>query len=1000
MKNKILFFCLLFIFFIIEIEPIGIKPETMQNRIMDFRWMKLNQMNMPLTNSGIFGKSEGPESGFYWPHGYPNETYIFGAGLWVGGRVRNDTNPLLFDTLVTCGYEPFSIRTEFTPGLFPNNDPSNPSEKIYFSSDTDWPLLNNSGKDSILSTLDSYCTYNDYDTSQHFNQVNLPIGISVIQQTYAWEWELNNDILFFQFDIILDSTKDTLHNAFVSICTDCDIGDEYNYIWNDYIGFNMERELGFQWQNEPVNGWQHFPGIIGFKLLQGPKSNGIDTIHYYINPYNSLNDSIVINPNDTIGITSFKIFTHVIDPSDKYERYQIMSGYNHCFINPTNPEYSYIPFDIDRYENADKRFIISSGPFNLIPGDTTKIICAIIMSNDTTDLFIKADFAQIIVNNGWLAQPQLPETPELFAVPNRDKVTLYWENNAEFSTDRFANFAHTDSFNLKGRIIANPAYNIAYRYYDFEGYKLWKSIYQDSTTFQKIAHFDKIDNFSILRQDSIYDINGDTFILIRAETLGFDNGLCYMFTDTNIPYSNITYNYSLTAYDANYENYIIDSVSGDTIGICPTSHKSPKLGNMVGVIPANQQNFQTDPYSTISFDNGNAMLDSSGIVYISAIPLVNDILDDSTIYHLRFGSILKDPITNTPIYRFYIDTIECKYIPEDTLGNPILLNINTNSIESGASFVWQSISTVSCPIFGGIISIDSIIVSPEINRVDSIMLNDIGNPYNTDNLVIIDSTIYNSSNYTHINTHPYYNGGSYRITWHRVYIASENDSALTCTIYDIINGTDIPYSPYWDFGWRFGKRDSTAGGGQGIYAFYSDTVNNNWRMMYIDGVIICFNYHPEAVPPLPNNIIAPMIQTNKPEEGEEWFIYNTSCPVPSSGNSYNITFTKGVLGINIYKQSRLDKVTVIPTIFSLHSLKDSNGKKRCIMFKGLPKNCNISIYNLSGKVIDKIKHRSNVDYSIEYWDISSKIFTSGVYFYQVKTVDNKYKKSGKLVLVK
>jgi hypothetical protein len=49
-----------------------------------------------------------------------------------------------------------------------------------------------------------------------------------------------------------------------------------------------------------------------------------------------------------------------------------------------------------------------------------------------------------------------------------------------------------------------------------------------------IAHFDKDDGLQILRQDSLYDINGDTFVIIKAETLGFDNGLAYTFVDTNI----------------------------------------------------------------------------------------------------------------------------------------------------------------------------------------------------------------------------------------------------------------------------------------------------------------------------------------------------------------------------------------------------------------------------------------------------------------------------------
>ncbi|MCK4544306.1 hypothetical protein KAU43_02090, partial [candidate division WOR-3 bacterium] len=454
----------LFVFSFIVISSIGAATKTPvnnQGKIADYRWMQANQMNMPLTNYSKFGQTLGGDAGLYWPSGFPNETYIYGAGIWIGGLVRNAVDPTKFDTQVTCGYDPNSGAIEFIQGLPPNDDiNTNPNEKIYFSLDDDWPLQDSTGQDSVLSTLDSYCTYNDYLESKHLVPENKPLNVSIIQQTYCWTGTLKEDIIFFVFNVILDPEADTVHGTFLGVCTDNDIGNEAGTAANDLVGFDVSRNMAFQWQNETEEGWTHFPGTIAFKFLQGPTSNGVDTVHYY----NGGLDSIVVGPDDTIGMTAFKIFTLDVDPAGKYQRYQIMSGYNYQTIDPNDIEASYNPFDTDEFGPSDKRFLQTAGPFNLIPGDTSKVIYAVLMASDTTELPVKADVAQAIFDGGWLS-PGPPDPPKLYAIPDDKKVSLYWENNAELSPDKYSALASDP---------AKPSYNPAYRAYDFAGYKVWK----------------------------------------------------------------------------------------------------------------------------------------------------------------------------------------------------------------------------------------------------------------------------------------------------------------------------------------------------------------------------------------------------------------------------------------------------------------------------------------------------------------------------------------------
>lgn len=258
MKNSKFISTFTFLIIFISMLPLQSAKRTFnsnQYRIADYRWILENDMNMPITNYSKFGQSIDGNAGFYWPSGFPDETYIYGAAIWVGGRIRKAGSTIEYDTQVTCGYEPNSGGYEFVQGLPPNDDlNSNPYEKIYFSSDSDWPLDNTSGGDSIVSMLDTYCTFNDYDTSKHFVPENLPLNISVLQQTYSFRGEFYNDIIFFIYNIVLDNESDTVHDAFIGVCADNDIGNESGTAANDLVGFDKDRNMAFQWQNDPESG--------------------------------------------------------------------------------------------------------------------------------------------------------------------------------------------------------------------------------------------------------------------------------------------------------------------------------------------------------------------------------------------------------------------------------------------------------------------------------------------------------------------------------------------------------------------------------------------------------------------------------------------------------------------------------------------------------------------------------------------------------------------------
>ncbi|MDD3804524.1 MAG: hypothetical protein PHW02_09110, partial [bacterium] len=323
------------------------------SRTMDQQLLNMNEMNMYISNFGIYGQNNWTgNAGGWWPRAYPSETYIFGAGVWVGALVDTgftvdgtDTT-WLTDTLVTCGYNPNTGGTEFVPGDIDPNSPDrptpyvNPWDIVYISTNDNggqpWPIKTTAGGDSVVSMQDSYCEYNDKDPSEHFTTDNKPLEIEVMQTTYAWVGPLKEDIVFIKFDIRNDRTDgEDLKKCFVGLAADNDIGNEADDAANDLLGFIdtmtvdyngvtdtlMQINVGYQFQLESEAGWTNYPGVIAYKYMESPIAT--DTVDVYHD------GSFIVDPGSRIGMTTFNFFTIATDPSTKQARYVTLAGYDH-----------------------------------------------------------------------------------------------------------------------------------------------------------------------------------------------------------------------------------------------------------------------------------------------------------------------------------------------------------------------------------------------------------------------------------------------------------------------------------------------------------------------------------------------------------------------------------------------------------------------------------------------------------------------------------------------
>lgn len=191
---------------------------------------------------------------------------------------------------------------------------------------------------------------------------------------------------------------------------------------------------------------------------------------------------------------------------------------------------------------------VSSGLFPLEPGQIERISYAVVFGNASRagnanisgakeDALRKREYAQLAYNQNYQFA-QAPFEPTLTAVAGNRKVTLYWDDIAEKSIDRF----------LQG-IPGAPAK-------DFEGYRIYRATdpafedariitdaYGNPAPYLKpVAQFDLKDGIKGFHSIAY---NGVQF------NLGDDTGIIHSWTDTTVQ-NGQKYYYAIRAYDQGY----------------------------------------------------------------------------------------------------------------------------------------------------------------------------------------------------------------------------------------------------------------------------------------------------------------------------------------------------------------------------------------------------------------------------------------------------------------
>ncbi len=373
--------------------------------IREIASQNVNQINMMITNFGIFGKDTDaplldPFSGQYaqsltYPKNTQN-TYLWGMRLWIGAIVGRDT------LVSTAGWGDWDQASEFWPDTLPNshiilrstNDRSSPEFQ------------------DAVSQQDFECYYCDtldirdltgFDNAT--GRVHRPIGVKVIQRSYAWGYDYADDFILFDLKIGNITFRD-INGLYIGLYVDNDIYTEnkgsprddivgfYKTMPSPYIAGLIDT-INVAWAADndgdpnPITG--DYQGIYsptaaaGIKVLRTPADTVRVNFNWWVNDYFSgLNWGPYKRPPAGVPVRYFG--GYLGEPRSDADKYFLMAnGETDYDLTDAQRDHSADgwlppPENIDALRGGgDVRYVISSGPFTLGPGDFAPFTFAVVM---------------------------------------------------------------------------------------------------------------------------------------------------------------------------------------------------------------------------------------------------------------------------------------------------------------------------------------------------------------------------------------------------------------------------------------------------------------------------------------------------------------------------------------------------------------------------------------------------------------------------------------------
>ena len=333
---------------------------------------------------------------------------------------------------------------------------------------------------------------------------------------YARAGALGNTV-FMQFKII-NKGENLLEDTYISLWADPDLGDA----GDDFVGCDTTLSIGFCYNADADDAtYGDKPPATGFDFFQGP-----------IVPAPGVTDTILVDGKsievvgyEELPMTSFNKYINGTDPSNNIETYNYMQGLEvdgTPHINSSTGEASKFFMSGDpvagtgELDNnaADRRYMMTSGPFTMSPGDTQVVVAAVLVAQGDNNL----SSVERLRDNDRIAQnvfdanfdiPGPPPPPTVWAVPKDNSIQLLW--GTESDGDIQEGFGPPDPETGERPLLQR---------FVFEGYNVYQGA-SSSGPWTKIATFDESNGVRRLYSD-VDNPNGKERVVVQR---GSDNGV-------------------------------------------------------------------------------------------------------------------------------------------------------------------------------------------------------------------------------------------------------------------------------------------------------------------------------------------------------------------------------------------------------------------------------------------------------------------------------------------
>jgi len=360
--------------------------------------------------------------------------YLYGGAFWIGAVVGRDT-------LVSVGHDGWQRIQEF----FPDPPPTGDMIKKSIIDPTKFDLYDGavSEEDYIAQYTDTVkqtgSGYTGYDPRGH-----VPIGVQVIQKSYAWSYAYAEDFVLFDYSIQNIGLR-TLKDVFMGIYVDADVGAGTDPYLDDLCGFVpafVDTHLTCAFVDEADIAWiadndgdvggvsQPAPNVTGTRIVRTPappESLEVSFNWWIGNGAAALDFGPREQPNKGKWAEPFRDYGTggLGTPEGDRNKYYVLRNrefdYDQAFTCSITQQDTLwlLPNPgqaCDFADGYDTRYLLSFGPFNIEPGEVLPLSFAYVaglkfhvdpdnaknnLPNNPKAYYAGLNFKDLEVNSRW-----------------------------------------------------------------------------------------------------------------------------------------------------------------------------------------------------------------------------------------------------------------------------------------------------------------------------------------------------------------------------------------------------------------------------------------------------------------------------------------------------------------------------------------------------------------------------------------------------------------------